>query len=253
VNTGLQELLKNFQQKQQQEKSGEAAANSIGRPELAKHFGGVPVNLQEVLVKGYLDQQKAEQIQKMKTPEQPKLSPMTTKYLDELQKNVSSAETVKDIGEQMLGMVDDVSGYGKYIQGKAPAPLKSEAVANFQGLALDLLPHYKSLFPRGITQVEFKKLSEEGLPQVGLSAAANRARIQKFMNRAEKMLAKKQRLEQVREKYGYIPENAPSLIGEENEKTGKELTIDMAAKFKKAAGGDKEKARKMAKDAGYDF
>jgi len=249
--------VKQRQQQLQQQQGGAALANILEKPEMAEQFSQLPLDLQKEVTKGLLEQKKQLMIQAAKAPEQPKLSQQTTQFLKDKNKAFEAADVVKDVGERMMGLVDSISAGKGTMQGMGPAMFKSDEVAEFESLTFDLLPHYKSMFPRGITNAEFKKISEGALPKLGLSPSANKARIQKFMDRADKVLKQKSSLEAIQDRFGFIPENISNLISKEDssnlEKEEKVLDKNMAIKFLEAADGNKDKAREMAKEAGYKF
>jgi len=220
------QILQQRTKAMQQQKGGTALANILEKPELAEQFSQLPLDLQKEVTRGILEQKKQLMIQAAKAPEQPKLSPPTQQYLKDLNKKFEAADVVADVGERMMSLVDSISAGKGTIQGKSPAIFKSPEVAEFESLTFDLLPHYKSMFPRGITNAEFKKISEGALPKLGLSPKANKARIQKFMDRANKVLKQKGSIESIQEKLGFIPENVQSLLSKDEKKPGLESLPD---------------------------
>lgn len=219
LSRGVPMGIQQRQQLQQQQQAGAALSQILNRPEIAEQLGSLPQNLQEVLLKGILDQQRQLQIQKSKAPEQPKLSNVTQQYLKDLDKQITGAEAVKDVGERMLKIVDNISAAKGFREDYAPKPFKSEDVAEFESLTFDLLPHYKSMFPRGITNEEFKKIQKGALPALGLTPAANRARIKNFLRKANKVLNKKETLEKIQDQFGYTPENISNLISKQSKQS----------------------------------
>lgn len=260
VSQGMQTGLKTMMDRRQQQKSGSALSQVLGMPEMADQISQLPLDIQQQLTKGILDQKRQMMIQASKAPEQPRLSAPTTQYLKDFDKSVTAAENVLDVAKEIEQYFPAIAGATGTGQKFMPNMWKKPEVAAVQTLKLDLLNHYKSLFPRGLTQVEYKQLASEGLPELGLSEEANKLRLKKFVDHAQKIMARKKKFDEIREQHGYIPENISSLLLEKNEKENsplntetKVLTKEMAQKFLKAANSDKEKAREMAKKSGFNF
>lgn len=130
---------------------------------------------------------------------------------------------------------------------------------------LGLEPELKELFPNsgvflvrtGANQFQVidrkKGVKEDLTPAQALSLIARQDAIAGNLEnvagtRKEAANTASQLREYVAEKYPNLLKPVPPQAG-----TGKSLTKEIAAEFLQQAGGDKEKARKLARDAGYVF
>lgn len=221
VSTGLQGLMQQYHKTKEQQKVGGALAEFLEKPELAGVLGNMPLDMQKDLLKSSMEQKKQIQLQQLKAPEQPKLSQPTVQWIKDIDKAGPSAESVVETGRHLMTLADKMGGVRGAFGKVAPGLLKPADVADFNSTVLDLISSYKAMFPRGITGQEFKILQKEALPSSSLSPKANKAIIQRFINRAEKMVERQQKMISVQEKYGYVPENIKALV------TGKGETPDL--------------------------
>ena len=144
---------------------------------------------------------------------QQKLSPATTQYVKDIDKASAPAQSVLSSANRLMELADN-TGWRGYQSG-LPGPLVPADIAEFESTTNDLLSYYKAMFPRGITQEEFKILKKEALPNPRLSPEANKARIQRFIDKAQHLVDKQQKLTQYQEQYGFVPENIRELIEKE--------------------------------------
>ena len=106
-------------------------------------------------------------------------------------KNIEKARTLqslKSTSEQLKNMAEsNVSGIGIFGQWD-PTPEAQQNRGTFQTLSSDLLSFYKTLFPRGITQEEFKRLEKDYLPKVGDSTSKMIGKLNGFNDLIERKL-----------------------------------------------------------------
>ena len=102
---------------------------------------------------------------------------------------------------------------------------------------------------------EFKAVTGD-VPEAGLPAESRRKLLDSLREKLGSDLGRSQRALALLQR-GATPDTAWADPAPEMEKVGKaapmQLTPDLARKFLQEAGGDKAKARKLAKDAGYAF
>lgn len=97
-------------------------------------------------------------------------------------------ESLKGTVSQLKSMAEeDVSGIGRFGQwSQTPGALENRG--RFQTLTSDLFSFYKSLFPRGITQEEFKRLQRDYIPKAGDATSEMVGKLNGFMDLIERKL-----------------------------------------------------------------
>jgi hypothetical protein len=96
----------------------------------------------------------------------------------------SMKETISELKQMAENDVEGIGVFGEW----DPRPEAQHNRGKFQTLSSDLLSFYKTLFPRGITQEEFKRLEKNYIPKVGDSTSKMQGKLEGFMDLIERKL-----------------------------------------------------------------
>lgn len=201
--------------------------NSFGSKLGAALGGGLGKGFAEGMSKSQDFAQKM-QLQEMKQKKDQNFSKEQT--LDSLRGTVNQLKAMAE---------EDVSGIGRFGQfSQSPAALENRG--RFQTLTSDLFTFYKSLFPRGITQEEFKRLERDYIPRSGEPTSAMIGKLDGFLDLIDRKLG-----EIENQKKGSDKEDKGNIKKIKFDKNNSEHKAKATQLFKKF--GDREKVREKLK------
>ena len=153
-----------------------------------------------------------EDVRKRKNQEKSMYFKQDQKFLEESRKSFESAELAQDSLSNMATIRESGNiGFGSKLKGLYSPEVRA-ARAAYDTYASNLINFYKSLFPRGITQAEFKRISDDWLPNSKFSDATNAAREKAFGEMIDHALRKKDVILSMQGKDGTYPANIGHLV-----------------------------------------
>lgn len=153
-----------------------------------------------------------EAVRKRKNQEKSMYFKQDQKFLEESRKSFQSAELAQDSLSNMATIRESGNiGVGSKLRGLYSPEVRA-ARAAYDTHASNLINFYKSLFPRGITQAEFKRISNDWLPNSKFSDATNEAREKAFGEMIAHALRKKDVILSMQGKEGTYPANIGHLV-----------------------------------------
>lgn len=157
---------------------------------------------------------------------------------DKAMERSKTLQSIKGTVNQLKSMAEgDVAGIG-YFGEYDPRPEAQQNRGQFQTLTSDLFSFYKTLFPRGITQEEFKKLEKNYIPKSGDATSKMVGKLDGFMDLIERKL----------DEYGDKEEGKQEINKKESKTEEKFVKMkDPSGKLRKVSSKD----IKAAKKAGY--
>ena len=136
-------------------------------------------------------------------------------FLGDAMKSADAADQV----EQSLREMEKIRERGHIgplsaAKGLLSADTRSDKAA-YDTHASNVINLYKTMFPRGVTQVEFKRISEQWLPKSNDTSATNKAREDSFKQMVDLVKKRNQVMLSFQKPDGSFPKNLQALVDRE--------------------------------------
>jgi hypothetical protein len=234
----------------------------IRTPQEAKQYFKIhsPMNRSEQDYKDWVESKKLESQEKSQNLAERKFAltegKEDRKFLNETMKAADAATQV----EESLKSMEQIRKKGNIGLGSAVkgiiSPETRRDKAEYDTQASNIVNLYKTMFPRGVTQVEFKRITQEWLPQSNFTSATNEAREKAFRDMVDQIKKKNDVILSLQNPDGSFPKNIQALVdremhGEESELKKKLLegpVYSLGDTFDELPSASKFKAGSQLKD-----